>query len=91
MPKTALAGVILETSFAMFKASINAFNAETVSSCSLGCWVLGSIVKTGGRIWMRGDHEARRKWEMPRISLVMGAHFLVLRQGTSRSIYRPIR
>ena len=48
-PKTALAGVILETSFARFNASINTFNADMVPSCSLGCWVLGSIVETGGR------------------------------------------
>ena len=51
-PKTALAGVILETSFARFKASINTFSAEMAPSCSLGCWVLGSMVKTGG-IWER--------------------------------------
>ena len=45
-PKTALAGVILETSFARFKASITTFNAETVPSCSLGCWVVCSIAET---------------------------------------------
>ena len=49
---TALAGVILETSLARFKASMNTFNAEMIPSWSLGCWVLGSMVKTGGR-WER--------------------------------------
>ena len=51
-PKTALAGVILEASFARFKASMRTFNAEMVPSRSLGCWGLGFMVETGGR-WER--------------------------------------
>ena len=47
-PKTALAGVILATSFARFKASMAVFNAETVPSRSSGCWVLCSMVETRG-------------------------------------------
>ena len=59
-PKTALAGVILETSFARFKASMAAFSAEMVPSCSLGCWVLDSMVETRDRcerIVRRGGSE----------------------------------
>ena len=52
-PKTALAGVILESSFARFKASINAFSAEIVLSRPLGRWDLASMVGT------RGGCEAR--------------------------------
>ena len=37
-PKTALAGVMLEASFARFKASMAVFNTETTPSCSLGRW-----------------------------------------------------
>ena len=47
-PKTALAGVILEISFARFKASMAIFNAEIAPSRPLGRWDLGSMVETGG-------------------------------------------
>ena len=50
-PKTALAGVMLEASFARFKASMRTFNAEMVPSRSLGRG-LGFMVETGGR-WKR--------------------------------------
>ena len=45
-PKTALAGVALETSFARFMASIAAFNSETAPSRRR--WELASMVETGG-------------------------------------------
>jgi len=47
-PKTALAGVILESSFARFKASMVAFNAEIVLSRPLGRRDSASIVETRG-------------------------------------------
>ena len=47
-PKTALAGVILETSFVRFKASMTALNAEAVPPHSLDCWVLRSMAETRG-------------------------------------------
>jgi hypothetical protein len=45
-PKTALAGVILESSFARFKASMAAFNDEIVLSRPLGRWDSASMVET---------------------------------------------
>ena len=59
-PKTAFAGVMLETSFARFKASMATFNAEMVPSPPLGRWDLASMVKTGGsceRTVRREGHE----------------------------------
>ena len=47
-PKTALAGVILESSFARFKASMVTFNAEIVLSRPLGRRDSASIVETRG-------------------------------------------
>ena len=47
-PKTALAGVILETSFARFMASMAMFNEERVPFCSFGRWGLASIVGIQG-------------------------------------------
>jgi len=44
-PKTALAGVILETSFARFMASMAMFNEEMVPSCPFGCWGLAAIIE----------------------------------------------
>ena len=44
-PKTALAGVMLETSFARFKASMAALNAEVAPSRSLGRWDV-SVIET---------------------------------------------
>ena len=57
-PKTALAGVLLETSFARLKTSMNPFNAEIVPSRSLGCWDSVSIGRRaawrlGGRLQTR--------------------------------------
>ena len=48
-PKTTLAGVILETSFARFMASMVAFNAEIVSSRLLGRWGSTFIVGVAAR------------------------------------------
>ena len=45
-PKTALAGVILESSFARFKASMATFNAEIMLSRPLGRWGSASMVET---------------------------------------------
>ena len=47
VPKTALAGAILAISFARFKVSMAAFNAETVLSRPLGRCDLASIVEAG--------------------------------------------
>ena len=47
-PKTALAGVILEISFARFKASIATFNAEIAPSRSLGRLDPAFMVETQG-------------------------------------------
>jgi len=44
-PKTALAGVILETSFARFMVSMATFNEEMAPSRPFGCWGLASIVE----------------------------------------------
>ena len=45
-PKTALAGAIVEASLARFKVSMALFNADIVSSRSLGCWDPTSMVGT---------------------------------------------
>ena len=47
-PKTALAGVILESSFARFKASMAAFNAGIMLSRPLSRWGSASMVRTRG-------------------------------------------
>ena len=58
-PKTALAGVIVEASFARFKASMAAFNVETAPSRSLGR-LEGSamVVKTEGSCGERRGTQA---------------------------------
>jgi len=56
-PKTALAGVILETSFARFMVSMATFNAEMAPSRSFGRWDSASMV--GAR--KRCDVKAVRK------------------------------
>lgn len=48
-PKTALAGVMLETSFARFMVSMAVFSEEIAPSRGLGCLELVSMVETGGR------------------------------------------
>jgi len=59
-PKTGLAGVMLENSFAMFIASMATFKVEITPSCSLGFWDLSAMVGTQG-----GCEEVRRRvgWE----------------------------
>ena len=56
--KAALAGVIAITSFAIFIASIAAFNEERVTSRLFGRWGFGSMVETRGsceqRAWRAG-------------------------------------
>jgi len=47
-PKTALAGVILASSFAKFKASMAAFNAEIAPSRPFGRWDSAFMVETRG-------------------------------------------
>ena len=49
--KRPLAGVILETSFARFKASMPAFKAEIAPSRPLGCWDSTFMIE------IRGSHE----------------------------------
>ena len=43
-PKTALAGVTLDISFAGFKVSMTIFNADIAVSRSLGCWDLHTML-----------------------------------------------
>ena len=45
-PKTALAGVMLETSFARFMASMAVFSDEIASSRRFGCLELEAMVET---------------------------------------------
>ena len=47
-PKTALAGVALEISFARFEASMSTFKAERIPSRSFGRWEFVAIVETRG-------------------------------------------
>ena len=60
-PKTALAGVTLEISFARFIASMDTFNVERRPLRPLGRCEFVAIVKTGGRCrekaWQRGCGE----------------------------------
>ena len=56
-PKTAVAGVILESSFARFKASMTTFSAEMVLSRSLGRWEPAFMVGTEGNC----ERAARRE------------------------------
>ena len=65
VPKTALAGVIVEISFARFMASIVAFNAETIPFLPLGCRDLVSMVETRGSCERRYGVEAVRKVPNP--------------------------
>jgi hypothetical protein len=58
-PKTALAGVMLETSFARFMASIAMFNDERVTSRRR--WDFASMVETRGSCEKRCGGEAVRK------------------------------
>jgi hypothetical protein len=44
-PKTALAGVMLEISFARFRPSIATFNAEMAPSRPFCCWDVVAIVE----------------------------------------------
>jgi len=46
VPKTALAGVILETSFATFMASMATFSEERIPPRSFGRWDLVSMAKS---------------------------------------------
>jgi len=48
VPKTALAGVMLETSFARFRASIAMFSEERAPSRPFGCWDLVAIIDVQG-------------------------------------------
>ena len=60
VPKTALAGVMLDASFARFKASTATFNAVIVPSRSLGRWDPAFMVETRGcgeRTVQRGGRE----------------------------------
>ena len=59
-PKTALAGVMLDISFARFKASMATFNADIAPSRSLGRWDPAFMVETRGsgeRIVQGGGYE----------------------------------
>ena len=65
-PKTALAGVELETSFARFVTSMIAFSKERVLSSRFGRWDFGFMVEN------RGFCE-RTVW-----AVRMGGHFAVI-------------
>ena len=56
-PKAALAGVMLDISFARFKASMATFNGEIVPSRSFGRWDLASMVR------IRGSYEKTARCE----------------------------
>ena len=60
-PKTALAGVTLETSFARFMASIATFNDERTPSRRSCRWESGSMVEGQGRGERRCCRQAVRK------------------------------
>ena len=47
-PKTALAGVILESSFARFKPSMAALSEERTLFCASGCWDISAMVEAQG-------------------------------------------
>ena len=49
-PKAALAGVMLETSFARFSASMAMSNEDRKPSGPFGCWDLVAMVETQGRL-----------------------------------------
>jgi len=49
VPKTALAGVTLETSFARFRASMAIFSEERAPPCPLGRWESVAMVEIPGR------------------------------------------
>jgi len=73
VPKTALAGVILEISFARFKASMAAFKAEVTPSRSsdrldlhaMMVEMQGSCKKTARRPGCEEDSESNRDDERP--------------------------
>jgi hypothetical protein len=62
-PKTALAGVMLEISFARVKASMNTFKVVTAPSRSFGCWGFVAIVEAGGGCEkvVRNEEAARKE------------------------------
>ena len=64
-PNTALAGVILEISFARFMASMAIFNEEMALSRPFGRWGLVSIVETQGGSENMVLREAARKNTSP--------------------------
>ena len=64
-PKTALAGVTLDTSFARFIASMAVFNAERAPSCRFGWWEFESMAKTRGRRVKAGWWQTVRKVPSP--------------------------
>jgi len=66
VPKTALAGVILESSFARFRASMVAFNAEIVFSRPLGHWDSACMVETRGSCEGSVEREGCEKGFEPR-------------------------
>jgi len=57
VPKTALAGVMLETSFARFKASMAIFSEERTPSRPFGRWEPGAMAGMQGR----GEEGVRRE------------------------------
>ena len=69
-PKAALAGVMLETSFARFRVSIAAFNEERELSRRFGCAALGSM--SSESTWHK---EAARASPNPRPRLRWAAIF----------------
>jgi len=78
MPKAALAGVMLNTSFAIFMASIAAFNEERVVSGRFGRCDFVAMVETR-RGWKkrRGVHAVRDLGPI----IWMSGHFIGHRPG----------
>ena len=60
-PKTALAGVKLEASFATFRVSMSTFSAERTRSRAFGRWELVAMIETQGSrekaVWRAGCEE----------------------------------
>jgi len=65
VPKTALAGVTLESSFARSKAATAAFSEERAFRC-FGCWdfvaMVGSYEKAVRRVGCEEEPEPQQRW-----------------------------
>ena len=65
MPKTAFAGVMLDTSFARFMASIATFSEEGILPRSFGCWDSRFMNQSKVAAGIRCEVEAANKDAVP--------------------------